>query len=123
MPEPSLPGPALDRSVATTVASSTAFLYTGTNPVQTGVGTDTIDPSRASVLRGQVLDRGGEPIPGVTIAVLGHPEYGTTVTQADGMLDMAVNGGGYLTVTYAKAGYLPVQRQVNVPWNGLRLAP
>jgi hypothetical protein len=29
---------------------------------------------------------------------------------------MAVNGGGLLTVNYTKAGYLPLQRQMDVPW-------
>ena len=33
------------------------------------------------------------------------------------MFDLAVNGGGYLTVNYRKEGYMPVQRQVNAPWN------
>ena len=30
---------------------------------------------------------------------------------------------GYLTVTYAKAGYLPAQRQVNVPWQDYTWLP
>ena len=29
---------------------------------------------------------------------------------------MAVNGGGLLTVKYQKVGFLPAQRQANVPW-------
>jgi len=32
------------------------------------------------------------------------------------MFDIAVNGGGLLTVNYEKAGYLSAQRQVQVPW-------
>ncbi len=33
------------------------------------------------------------------------------------MFNMAVNGGGLLTVDYQKAGYLPLQRQIDTPWN------
>ena len=32
------------------------------------------------------------------------------------MFDMAVNGGGLLTVNYEKPNYLPAQRQVQTPW-------
>jgi RHS repeat-associated protein len=115
--------PPVDPTVATTIGAATSFLYTGSNPIQTGVAPDAINPIRAAVLRGQVHDRDGQPVPGVTITVLSHPEFGTTTTRADGMLDMAVNGGGYLTVNYAKAGYLSVQRQENVPWQDYAWLP
>lgn len=68
------------------------------------------------MLRGRVLDGAGAPLPGVRVTVLGHPELGTTWTRADGMFDLAVNGGGVLTVRYEKPGYLPAQRTVDVPW-------
>ncbi|HEX8203929.1 MAG TPA: Ig-like domain-containing protein, partial [Isosphaeraceae bacterium] len=115
--------PPVDPTVATTLFAATEFLYTGSSPIQTGVAPGTINPIRAAVLRGQVRDRAGEPIPGVTITILGHPEFGQTTTRADGMLDMAVNGGGLLTIAYAKAGYLPVQRQVQVPWQDFTWLP
>ena len=76
----------------------------------------TIEAKRAAVIRGKVLTRDGNPLPGVTITILNHPEFGQTLSRADGMFDMAVNGGGLLTVNYQKQGYLPAQRQVNVPW-------
>ncbi len=115
-PEPTNLAPLLDLTVATDMASATAFLYTGTNPIQTGVAPGTIAARRVAVLRGQVLDRANQPLPGVTITVHKHPEYGQTISRADGMFDLAVNGGGYLTISYAKAGYLPAQRQVQAPW-------
>jgi hypothetical protein len=31
------------------------------------------------------------------------------------MFDLTVNGGGVLTVDYEKTGFLPLQRQVDVP--------
>jgi hypothetical protein len=70
-----------------------------------------------------VRDHDGQPIPGVTITVLNHPEYGYTTTSADGMLDVAVNGGGLLTVEYVKAGYLSAQRQLDVPWQDYAWLP
>lgn len=108
--------PPVDQTVATTLAAATEFLYTGDNPIQTGVAEGTIEPVRVAVLRGKVLTRTGESLSGVTITVLNHPEYGRTLSRDDGMLDLAVNGGGYLTVNYQKDGYLTAQRQVDVPW-------
>ena len=58
----------------------------------------------------------GDPLPGVAITILNHPEYGQTLSRSDGMYDLAVNGGGVLTVKYEKGGYLKAQRQADVPW-------
>jgi hypothetical protein len=122
-PDPSTVAPAIDRTVATHVASSTAFLYTGANPIQTGVAPGTVEAIRAAVVRGSVHTRDGAALAGVTITVLGHPELGQTLTRADGAFDLAVNGGGLLTVNYQKTGFLPVQRQVNVPWQNFVVVP
>ena len=105
---------------ATTVAVSTAFLYTGPNPIQTGVAPDTISTKRVAVVRGRVRDAAGQPLPGVTITIQGHPEFGQTLSRADGVFDMAVNGGGLLSVNYTRDGYLPAQRQFQRPVAGLR---
>ncbi|MGQ0811306.1 MAG: NHL domain-containing protein, partial [Nitrospiraceae bacterium] len=115
-PDPSTVATPINQTVATTLANTTAFLYTGANPIQTGVATGTIQTQRAAVLRGKVSTRDGFPLPGVTVTVLNHPEFGQTLTRPDGMFDLAVNGGGPLTVTYRKSGFLPAQRQVDVPW-------
>jgi hypothetical protein len=96
-PDPATVAPPVDQTVATSVFSATEFLYTGNNPIQTGVATGTIELKRAAVLRGKVMDRDGNPLPGVTTTILNHPEFGQTLTRTDGMFDMAVNGGGYLT--------------------------
>ena len=101
---------------------SIAFLYTGSAPVQTGVANDTIDPMRASVIRGRVLTRQNNPLAGVTITIKDHPEFGQTQTRADGWFDMAVNGGGLLTVDYQREDFLPVQREVDAPWRGYAIA-
>ncbi len=84
---------------------------------------DTIVAQRVAVLRGEVLDRGTGPLPGVEITVLDHPEYGHTLTRQDGMFDMVVNGGGPLTLVYEKPGYLTAQRQLTVPWEDYVWSP
>ncbi|MEO8134314.1 MAG: hypothetical protein ABI831_10085, partial [Betaproteobacteria bacterium] len=115
-PDPASVAPPVDPTVPTTLFNGTGFLYTGGNPVQTGVVPGTIVPKRAAVLRGTVHGRDGAPLSGVKITILAHPEFGQTKTRADGAFDMAVNGGGPLTVNYDKADFLPVQRQLDVPW-------
>ena len=105
------------------MADSTSFLYTGPNAIQTGVAPGTIEARRVTVMRGKVMTRDNQPLAGVTITVLGHPEFGQTGSRADGQFDIAANGGGYLTIEYSKAGYLPVQRTVNTPWQDFVMAP
>jgi RHS repeat-associated protein len=115
-PDPSAVAPAVNLTVATGMFEATAFLYTGANSIQTGVLPGTIDARRVAVLRGRVQNRDGTPLSGVTITILAHPELGQTMTRADGAFDLAVNGGGSLTVNYQKAGFLTAQRMVTAPW-------
>jgi hypothetical protein len=75
------------------------------------------------VLRGKVLDRNNAPLSSVKITILDHEEFGQTLSRTDGMFDMAVNGGGSLTVQYEKTNYLPSQRQVSAPWQEFVMVP
>ena len=68
------------------------------------------------MLRGKVLNDAGQPLTGVRVTILDHPELGQTLSRLDGMFDLAVNGGGRLTVEYQKEGYMPIQRQVEATW-------
>jgi len=122
-PDPSTVAPPFDTTVAGTFAGGAAFLYTGANPIQKGVAPSTIDPKRAAVLRGKVMNQNNAPLPGVTISVLDHPEFGQTLSRADGMFDLVVNGGAPITVNYAKAGMLSAQRQLAAAWQGFVMAP
>ncbi len=115
-PDPVTVAPELDATVPTTVAAAGEFLYSGDNPIQTGVEPGTIEPKRAVVVRGSATDATGAVMTGVTVSMLGHAEFGQTKTRADGVLDMAANGGGWLTVVYEKEGYLPVHRKVKAGW-------
>jgi RHS repeat-associated protein len=120
-PDPVTVATTINPAVPTTLATTTAFLYSGANPIQTGVVAGTITSNRAAVLRGKVITRDGDPLSGVAISVAGHPEFGQTLSRADGVFDMAVNGGGRLTVNYAKTGLLPAQRTVDAPWQDYTL--
>ena len=93
--------------MATDVLTSTEFLYTGGNPIQTGVAPGAIEPSVSPCCAGASYTRDGQPLPGVTISVLQHPELGQTLSRADGRFDLVVNGGALLFVNYAKPGFLP----------------
>lgn len=115
-PDPETVASGITPNVASTIGSATAFLYEGANPIQTGVAPGTIDPVRVAVLKGRVLDRSAQPISGVTVSVLGHPELGQTLTRSDGQYDLAVNGGGLQNVRFQKAGYPEVQRRSQLPW-------
>jgi hypothetical protein len=91
--------PAIDPTVPTNFADATSFLYTGPDPVQTGVEPGTIAVARVAVLRGRVLTTGGAPLSGVRVTVPAHPELGQTHTRADGYYDLAVNGGGTRSIS------------------------
>ncbi len=122
-PDPSDVAPALDGTSVPSFAELTSFLHGATDPIQTGVDPDAIVARRAAVLRGRVMDRAGAPLRSVAVTVLGHPELGSTLTRPDGMFDLVVNGGGTVIVDYQRSGFLPAQRQVDVPWNDYRWLP
>jgi hypothetical protein len=103
-PDPVTVAPALNQTTASPLGPSTEFLYTGPDPIQTGVTPGAIQATRAAVIRGRVLTRDGAPLSGVTVSILSHPEYGTTLSRTDGLFDLAVNGGSQLVVRFDKAG-------------------
>ncbi|PYK02282.1 MAG: hypothetical protein DME23_02000, partial [Verrucomicrobia bacterium] len=115
-PDPGTVAPPLDTTVATDFSAATAFLYASGNPIQTGVTNGTIESRRAAVIRGTVRTRDGATLSDVRISVLGRSEFGQTLSRADGLFDLAVNGGGQLTVRYEKDGFLAAQRAIVTPW-------
>lgn len=115
-PNPSTTAPILNTTVVSNIAKSTEFLYTGANPIQTGVNPDDIKAERVGLLRGKVVNKSGQPISNVKISILDHTEFGQTRSRADGMFDLVVNGGGDLTVKYEKQGFISVQREEKVDW-------
>ena len=122
-PDPATIAPPVSRGIATSLGTAVGFLYGGPSPIQTGVDPAAIDPRRVAVVRGRVLDGSNQPLPGVSIRILNHSELGQTLSRADGMFDMVVNGGGLLIVDYAKTGSLRAQRQIRVPWQDFAWLP
>ncbi|MBJ7520003.1 MAG: DNRLRE domain-containing protein [Solirubrobacteraceae bacterium] len=108
--------PPIDPTLPSTTANSTEFIYSGSDPVQTGMDPEVLEEKRVAVIRGKVRDRSGEPQGNVKVTVLDHPEYGETVTRSDGEVYLVLNGGQQYTLTYEKEGFLPLQRQVDAPW-------
>ncbi len=115
-PDPATVATAPSNGVVTLIGDSTAFLYTGANAIQTGVAAGTIDGLRVAVLRGNVLDQNGAPLSGVTVKVNQHAEFGQTLTRTNGAYDLAVNGGGPVSINFSKTGYLTIQRTLDLPW-------
>ena len=114
-PDPRDTAPELDRSVATDIYVASQFIYSGSNPIQIEMSPDTIAPKQVAVLRGITRNRNNEPLSGVLIRVLDHPEFGCTLSRVDGTFDLVVNGGRQLTLNYEHIDYMSVQRQLNVP--------
>ena len=117
-PDPATVAPPLPSTGTPPFVDRISFLYSGFYPIQKDVAPGTIVAKRAAVLAGKVMDTSGNPLPGVKVTVLNHPEFGYTHSQASGNFDMAVNGGGQLTLVFTQDGYLPVQRHVQAPWQG-----
>ncbi|MGZ5445925.1 MAG: NHL domain-containing protein [Thermoanaerobaculia bacterium] len=121
-PDPVTIATPLDPTIATSFADGIRFLYTSSTPVQREVTTGAIVDERAAVIRGNVMDRDLRPLAGVRIEVAGAPQLGWTLTRADGAFDIAVNGGGNVTLVFSRGGYLPAHRQVKPRWNAYVVA-
>ncbi|HRI69652.1 MAG TPA: hypothetical protein PK156_35720, partial [Polyangium sp.] len=102
----------LDPSVPFNFAKGAIFIYTGANSHQAGVVDGAIDPARAAILRGRVIDREQNPMAAVKVSVHGQPNLGAALTRDDGSYDLVINGGGFVTVDFDQAGVIPIQRQV-----------
>jgi RHS repeat-associated protein len=113
-PDPVAVATPIPSTALPTFHSTVKFLYAGSEPLQTGVADGAIEADLVSVVRGKMLDAAGQPLAGVRIGILEHTELGVTRSRADGMFDLAVNGGGILTLQLTKDGYMPVQRKVTV---------
>ena len=115
LPDPATIAPPLPVTGLTPFVDSIAFLYSGANPIQSGMSPDTINADFAAVVRGSVTTRSGQPLPDVRVSVLDRPEYGETRTRDDGEYDLAINGSDTVVVQFERSGFLPVQRRVFVP--------
>lgn len=107
--------PELPATETTAFINQVNFLYTGSDPLQTDMLENVVQPNLAAVLHGYVKSRDFGVLPNVIVRILGHSEYGQTVTREDGRFDLVVNGGSSLVVRFSKDGFLESQRSVDVP--------
>jgi RHS repeat-associated protein len=121
-PDPATIATPLDPTVAASFSDGIKFLYTSSTPVQREVSTGAIVDERAAVIRGTVTDRDLRPLSGVRVEVASAPQLGWTLTRADGAYDIAVNGGGAVTLAFSRSGYLPAQRQEKPRWSAYVVA-
>lgn len=108
--------PAIAPTGVTPFVQQVSFLFSGPDAIQQGVAPETIVDRRVSVVRGKVFTKGNTPMGGVHVSVVGHPEFGQTLSRENGEVFMAVNGGGNLTLRFEMDGYPSVDRSVQTPW-------
>lgn len=106
----------LDFTVATHFYDAVRCLFTGDDALQVGVEDGALQPARIAVVRGRIVDVNGQSLDQVTVTHLQDQRVGSTSSRSDGRYDMAVQGGGQVTLRFEKDGYLPVQRQQAVGW-------
>ena len=70
---------------------------------------DEYDPRAMAVYTGLVVDRDGQPMPGVQASFLNQPELGSTKTDNDGRFTIA-GPAGRQTILYERSEHLVVQR-------------
>lgn len=114
-PDPAIIATALDPTVAVDIYAANEFIWRAPEPVQVGVIPGAIEARRISLLRGRVLESDGSPLRGVRVTVHDGPQLGSTFSRADGVFDLAVNGGGRVALRLEKGGYFPVLRMVDAP--------
>ena len=101
-------------------AGSFGALYNSLIPADATVAG--YDPQRFGLATGTVRNLAGNPVAGVAVTILDHPEYGTVTTDEAGQFVLPVEGGTTFTLIYSRDGFLPVQRQVYVPVNDIAIA-
>ncbi|MEM9184663.1 MAG: hypothetical protein AAGB27_16020, partial [Pseudomonadota bacterium] len=114
-PNPEDVAPDRDTGYPTAPCDAFGFLYNGSMPVQFGVDESQIDCDALGILGGRVVDRDMNPIQGVNVAIKDRPEFGFTLTRADGEYDLAVNGGGRLTLVFGGDDMLSATREAELP--------
>ncbi|MBT7408397.1 MAG: hypothetical protein HN826_01725, partial [Methylococcales bacterium] len=84
-PSPEEIAPIITPETGNDPLGSIDFIFKGKTPIQTGVEADIIKAKTFAVVRGKVFNRQNKPLAGVTITIANHPEYGQTISRADGL--------------------------------------
>lgn len=69
------------------------------------------------MIRGQIVDIGGQGIVGVRVGITNEPQFGFTLTRTNGWFEMLVNGGGVVSLHLRRAPFKQHQAMVNVALN------
>ena len=96
-----------------------SFGKTYQDQVPSDATVEVYDVKRFALVTGLVRDALGGALEGVAVSIFDHPGYGSTATDRDGRFTLPVEGGGILSVSYRKPGFISAQRQVQVPWNDI----
>ena len=93
-----------------------AFLFRSPGGTQFGFDSTRFTAQRTAVLRGVAMNANGTSLPNVRVEVLGQTSLGWTKTRDDGAWDLMVAGGGALTVSFTRAGFVASQRRLDAPF-------
>jgi YD repeat-containing protein len=113
----------IDPTVSSVLADANTWIYSGQDPLQSGVAPGTIVRAHAALAKGLVLTREGFPLSGATVSVASHPEFGNTVTQTNGEFEMVVNGGEVLAFRIEHQGFFGADRSVDLRWGAYAQVP
>ncbi len=102
---------------------SVSFLFSGSGAVQYGMQSGSVDGESVAVVRGKVMKKDGTALSAVTVSIKDHPEFGYTLSRANGEFDLAVHGGQAMQLQYRAAGYLPAQRAMAMSKRDYAMAP
>ncbi len=75
---------------------------------------DDLDSERFSILTGHCYDLNGAPIAGITVSILGKPEFYETLTDGQGRYSLPVKGNNRYTAVMTKDGLLTAHRKAEV---------
>lgn len=91
-----------DGDISTDFCGANAFLSQGSAAIPCDV---------FSVLVGHAYTTDGVGVPGMRISVIDHPEWGTAISQTDGLYALAVAAGRH-TLELRASAFIPIQRLV-----------
>ncbi len=99
-------------TVSTNFCAAPRFLVDGPDAPQQGV-TAPSPCENSGLLHGRATTPEGVGIPGVTVSLVQHPEFGHVVTSADGTFSLLLPAGWW-TVDFSASAFVPLQRAVDV---------
>ncbi len=113
MPNPEDIAPLIDPTTSNFFKDNQFLIDNQGQPIQVNVQPNALQENLAAIIKGEVTDRTGNPLPGVRVEIKENNKLGYTVTRNDGQFDLMVNGGGSLVLQLSKPNYLTVHRHID----------